>query len=167
VVVGFMNQQHQAAWEVPNEFEDQILVVRSTDGGRSWSDPVQVADLEDGGIEGIVFSDYPASVDARATQTGHQFRTGSWGNLAVDPVTGAVYVVWTDNRDGAHDVANPVTDTNVFMAKSTNEGQTWSGVIRVTSGPADKWFPWVTARGGTVEALFMDGSYDWPSRNQY
>jgi hypothetical protein len=167
VVVGFMNQQHQAAWEVPNEFEDQILVVRSTDGGRTWSDPVHVADLEDGGIEGIVFSDYPASVDGRATQTGHQFRTGSWGNLAVDPVTGAVYVVWTDNRDGAHDVANPVTDTNVFMAKSTNEGQTWSGVIRVTSGPADKWFPWVTARAGTVEALFMDGTYDWPSRNQY
>ena len=39
--------------------------------------------------------------------------------------------------------------------------------MRVTSGPADKWFPWVTARGGRVEALFMDGSYDWPNRNQY
>jgi hypothetical protein len=167
VVVGFMNQQHQAAWEVPNEFEDQIMVVRSTDGGVTWSDPVHVADLEDGGIEGIVFSDYPANVDARATQTGHQFRTGSWGNLAVDPVTGEVYVAWTDNRDGVHDVADPVTDTNVFLAKSTDEGQTWSGVMRVTSGPADKWFPWVTARNGRVEALFMDGSYDWPNRNQY
>ena len=56
-----------------------------------------------------MFTDYPANVDGRATQTGFQFRTGSWGNLNVDPVTGNVYAVWTDNRDGAHDVANPVT----------------------------------------------------------
>src|SRR5205807_959846 len=46
VVVNFMNQQHSAAWEVPNEFEDQILSVRSTDGGVTWSNPVQVADLD-------------------------------------------------------------------------------------------------------------------------
>jgi hypothetical protein len=167
VVVGFINQQHQAAWEVPNEFEDQIMSVRSTDGGVTWTNPTHVADLEDGGQEAIVFSDYPASVDARATQTGHQFRTGSWSNLAVDPVTGDAYVSWTDNRDGAHDVANPVTDTNVFMSKSTNEGQTWSAPIRVTSGPADKWFPWITARGGKVEVLYQDGTYDWPNRNLY
>ena len=167
VVVGFMNQQHSAAWEVPNEFEDQIMVVRSTDGGVTWSDPVHVADLEDGGLEGVVFSDYPANADARATQTGHQFRTGAWSNLAVDPVTGDAYVSWTDNRDGAHDVANPVTDTNVFISRSTDEGQTWSAPIRVTSGPADKWFPWVTARGGTVEVLYQDGTYDWPNRNLY
>jgi len=102
-----------------------------------------------------------------ARQTGHQFRTGSWSNLAVDPVTRDAYVSWTDNRDGAHDVANPVTDTNVFMSKSTNEGQTWSAPIRVTSGPADKWFPWITARGGKVEVLYQDGTYDWPNRNLY
>ena len=156
VVIGFINQQHAAAWEEPNEFEDQIMVVRSTDGGVHWSNPVHVTDLEDGGIEAIKFTDYPSNVDSRATQTGFQFRTGSWGNLNVDPVTGKVYVVWTDNSDGAHDVANPVTDTNVSMSVSSDEGATWSAPIRVTSGPSDKWFPWIAARGGEVAVLYQE-----------
>ena len=156
VVVGFINQQHAAAWEVPNEFENQIMVVRSTDGGVHWSNPVHVADLEDGGLESITFSDYPSNVDVRATQTGFQFRTGSWGNLGLDPVTGKVYVVWTDNSDGAHDVSNPVTDTNVFMSVSSDEGATWSAPIRVTSGPTDKWFPWVAARASEVAVLYQE-----------
>ena len=158
VVVGFMNQQHAAAWEEPNEFEDQVMTVTSHDGGVHWDSPVHVADLEDGGIEGIVFSDYPANVDARATQTGFQFRTGSWGNLNVDPVTGKVYVVWTDNSDGAHDVASPVTDTNAFMSVSSDEGATWSAPIRVTAGLTDKWFPWIAARGGKVGVVYQEES---------
>jgi len=156
VVVGFMNQQHSAAWESATEFEDQILTVTSHDGGVTWASPVHVEDLEDGGAEGIVFTDYPANVDARATQTGYQFRTGSWGNLNVDPVTGNLYAVWTDNRDGTHDVPAPVTDTNAFMAVSTDAGATWSAPIRVTSGPTDKWFPWVAARGGTVGVVYHE-----------
>src|SRR5437764_743522 len=156
IVIGFMNQQHSAAWESANEFEDQIMVVRSTDGGLHWSNPVHVTDMEDGGIESIKFTDYPANVDGRATQTGFQFRTGSWGNLNVDPVTGKVYVVWTDNSDGLHDVASPVTDTNVFMSVSSDEGATWSAPIRVTSGAADNWFPWVAARGGKVGVVYQE-----------
>lgn len=156
LAVGFINQQHAAAWEVPNEFEDQILVVRSSDGGATWSNPVHVTDMEDGGLEGIVFSDYPSNVDGRATQTGYQFRTGSWGNLGVDYQTGQLYAVWTDNRDGLHDVAHPVTDTNVFMETSTDGGATWSGPIRVTSGGKDKWFPWVTARNGNVDIAYQE-----------
>src|SRR5213082_714853 len=156
VVVGFMNQQHSAAWEEPNEFEDQIMAVTSHDGGVHWSNPVHVADMEDGGLESITFSDYPASVDGRATQTGFQFRTGSWGNLNVDPVTGKLYAVWTDNSDGLHDVASPVTDTNVFMSVSSDEGATWTAPIRVTSGITDKWFQSVAARGGKVGVVYQE-----------
>jgi hypothetical protein len=160
VVVGFMNQQHAAAWEVPNEFEDQIMTVTSHDGGAHWSSPVHVTDMEDGGLESIRFTDYPANVDGRATQTGFQFRTGSWGNLNVDPVTGKLYAVWTDNSDGAHDVASPVTDTNAVMSVSTDEGATWSAPIRVTSGATDKWFPWVAARAGKVGVVYQEEAVD-------
>src|SRR5205085_2139871 len=139
---------------------DRIMTVTSHDGGLHFSNPVHVADMEDGGIEGIKFTDYPANVDGRATQTGFQFRTGSWGNLGLDPVTGKVYVVWTDNSDGAHDVPNPVTDTNVFMSVSSDEGATWSAPIRVTSGPTDKWFPWVAARGGEVGVVYQEEAVD-------
>jgi len=155
LAVGFINQQHAAAWEEPNEYENQILVVRSSNGGATWSNPVHVADLEDGGQEAVVFSDYPANVDGRATQTGYQFRTGSWGNLGVDKTTGELYAVWTDNRDGLHDVAHPVTDTNVFVSTSSDGGATWSSTKRVTSGSKDKWFPWVTARGGQVVVAYQ------------
>lgn len=160
VMVGFMNQQHSSAWEEPNEFEDQIMTVTSHDGGVTWTNPVHVTDMEDGGIESIAFTDYPANVDGRATQTAFQFRTGSWGNLNVDPVTGNVYVTWTDNSDGTHDVANPVTDTNVFMAVSSDEGATWSAPIRVTSGVTDKWFPWVAARAGKVGVAYQEEAAD-------
>jgi hypothetical protein len=76
VVVGFINQQHAAAWEVPKEYEDRVMTVTSHGGGVTWSNPVHVADTEDGAAEGITFNDYPANLDARATQTGFQFRTG-------------------------------------------------------------------------------------------
>ena len=93
------------------------------------------------------------------TQTGYQFQTNSIASLGVDQTTGELYLVWTDNRDGVHDTAPPVTDTNVFMARSANGGATWTAPFRVTSGPADKWFPWVAARNGTVSVLYQDSSY--------
>jgi hypothetical protein len=175
VVVAFMNQQHEAAWEVPNEFEDQVLAVRSTDGGAHFSDPVQIADLEDGGVEGVVFSDFPENVDATSTLTGHQLRMSAWGSLGVDPATGELYAVWADNRDGTRDVVDPqtgelqtpVTQAHVFMSTSSDEGQSWSGAIPVDTSPGDKWFPAVAAHDGTVGVAYVDGSYDWPNRDLY
>ena len=61
-------------------------------------------------------------------------------------MTGTLYAVWTDNSDGQHDVASPVTDTNVFISSSSDEDQTWTDPIHVTTGATDKWFPWVAAR---------------------
>jgi hypothetical protein len=167
VVIHFENEQNSAAWESPGELENQTMVVRSTDGGATWSNPIHIADLEDSGIEGVAFRDYPANVDDRGTQTGHQFRTQSVQGMTVDPSTGALYAFWTDNRDGVHDVDNPVTETNVFITKSTDGGLTWQGPLRVTSGPGDRWMPWGAAANGVVKVMYMDGSYDYPNRNLY
>lgn len=163
VVVHFLNGQNAAAWESAQEFESQTMAVRSTDGGTTWSAPVHIADLEDG------YGDYPQNVDGRLTQTGHQFRTQSVQGLAVDPENGDLYAFWTDNRDGVHDPAagEPVTKTNVFMTKSTDGGESWTGPDRVTSGKGDRWFAWGAAYDGTVGVMYMDGAYDWPNRDKY
>lgn len=168
VAVHFANYQHQAAWETPDEVESAIMVVRSSDGGATWSAPVRVDDLEDGGQPNAnAGHDYPMNADGLATQTGHQFRTQSVQGMTADPVTGNLDITWADNRDGVHDTATPVTHTNVFMATSTDKGATWSAPIRVTSGPADKWMPWPAAYDGKVSIGYMDGTADYPTRDKY
>ena len=166
VVVHFANEQHSAAWEPDEQFEDQLMVVRSTDGGKTWSAPIHVVDLEDSGVEEAVFRDYPANVDGRGTQTGHQFRTQSAQGMTVDPSTGALYAFYTDNRDGVHDTDQPVTRTNVFLSVSKDSGLTWTE-RRITAGDGDRWMPWGGARNGVVQVMYMDGAYDWPNRNLY
>jgi hypothetical protein len=118
VVVHFANGQNEADWETDEQFESQILVVRSDDGGATWSDPVKVAALEDGS------RDYPLNVDERATQTGYQFRTQTVQGMTVDPETDDLYAFWADNRDGTNDVDSPVTNSQVYYAKSTDGGLT-------------------------------------------
>lgn len=163
LVVHFVNSQNSSTWEAGELFEGQILVVRSTNGGASFSAPTLVAALEDGTL------DYPFNVDGRATQTGHQFRTQTVQGMAADPLTGALYVFFADNRNGTRDVpaATPVTQTDVFVVKSTNGGVSWGSPIQVSGGPADQWFPWADARGDVVKVMYMDGVYDWPNRDRY
>lgn len=73
VYVHFHNYQNQSAWEVSFDFDAQIMVVKSTDGGQTWSDPVPAVQLEDG------LSDMPWSVVARQTIWGHQIRWNAAG----------------------------------------------------------------------------------------
>ena len=163
VVVHFANWQNGATWEPGEEYESQLLAVRSTDGGETWSPPVQIAALEDGS------GDYPENVDGRNTQTGHQFRTATAAGMTLDEVTGDLWAFWTDNTDGARDVPGvvPVTTTNVFLSQSRDGGRSWSTPIRVTTGNGDRWMPWAGARNGVVRVMYMDGSYDFPARNGY
>ena len=123
VYVAFENGQHEAAWEPGEQFESQYMVVRSTDGGTTFSGPVRVADLEDG------TRDFPLNADGSPTLTGYQLRIPSFGNITASPLDGTLYVTFTDNRAGRHDVDNPVTDTNVFIAWSRNHGRTWHGPV--------------------------------------
>ena len=74
--------------------DTDIWLIRSDDGGNTWSDPIRVND------------DGPGS---------HQFL--SW--MAVDPATGAVYIVFYDRRSYQNN------QTDVYLATSLDGGQTF------------------------------------------
>jgi len=130
--------------------ENQILVVRSDDGGQTWTAPSKATDVFD--------VNFPSNVDARDTLTGCQLRYGAVANSAADPSdpTGStVYVAFADNRNGT----STATNTDVFLAKSTDAGATWS-LVAVDTAPNDQFYPWVAiGPSGTVNVGYMDRGY--------
>ena len=63
-------------------------------------------------------------------------------SLAVDPVTGNLYAVWSDGH-------------TVSFSKSTDQGTHWSAAVAVNAAPANTaLFPWVAARNGTVDVVY-------------
>lgn len=91
-----------------NAENTDVFVTRSIDHGASWSTPVRVNDDGEGG---------PAQF--------HPF-------LAVDQSDGSVVVVWHDARN---DVSNHQID--VYVARSTDCGQTFEANIQVTAPSAE------------------------------
>jgi hypothetical protein len=152
VYVAFENEQNEALWEPPGRFDDQYLLVKSTDGGETWSSPRFVVGMEDGS------NDYPINVVGRQTLSGYQVRVNSAGNIVASPTDGKLYLVFSDNRNGTHDSASPVTNTDVFLMMSSDGAASWSGPTRVDSGAGDQWFPWVEVNptNGQIGVLYHD-----------
>ena len=144
--------------------ENQYLLVKSTDGGVTWSDPVKVADIFDINypLAGLERPDCTARGQefGRRVLTNSCFRANSYGGPAVAP-DGMLYLVWSDNRHG--DAVN--TDTDIFLSRSSDGGATWSAPIRVNDDPIgndqDQFFPWVAvAPNGGVVVIFHDRRLD-------
>jgi Secretion system C-terminal sorting domain len=74
-------------------------------------------------------------------------------DISNGPYRGNIYINWTDQRNG-------VTDTDVWMIKSTDGGETWSSVKRVNDDPAGKqqFFTWMTIdqKTGYLYFVFYD-----------
>ena len=160
VYVSFINGQNQALREPGEAFDDQYLLVRSADGGATWSTPTMIASLEDGS------RDLPINVDGRQTFTDYQLRTPFTANVVADPTQpGRLYFAFADNRNGRHDADNPVTNIDVFLKRSDDGGLTWGAPVRVNRGGGgagnDQWFPSVDVNptNGTVGVLYNDRGY--------
>jgi hypothetical protein len=69
-----------------------------------------------------------------------------------------LYLVFSDNRNGTHDVDDPVTNSDVFIVTSANRGDTWTAPSLVDTGAGDQWFPWVDVNpaNGNVGVLYHD-----------
>ncbi len=164
VYVSFINDQNKALWESGELFDDQYLMVSSSDGGATWASPSQIATLEDGS------RDFPINADGRQTLTNYQLRSPITGNIVADASkAGRLYFAFIDNRNGLHDVDHPQTNTDVFVTTFANGS--WSAPVDVTPGGtigADQWFPWIDVSpvDGTVGVAFNDRSYD-PSFDTY
>src|ERR1035437_6854923 len=74
-------------------------------------------------------------------------------DISGGPNNGTIYINWTDQRNGT-------TDTDVWLIKSTDGGQTWSSPIRVnTDAPGKQQFlSWMSIdqTNGYVYCIFYD-----------
>jgi hypothetical protein len=98
-------------------FVGSYAVVRSTNGGRSWSAPITIA--------------ADTSILDLAPNTGAPLRTG--GGLpspAIDPVTGQLYLAYqgTDFTGGAY--------SQIQLTTSADGGRHWSAPVRVNGVPS-------------------------------
>ena len=176
--VHFANYQNEAEWEVSFDFDAQLMVVKSTDGGVTFSDPVPAAQLEDG------LSDTPYSVIRSQTVWGHQIRWTSVGNIAVDPANpDHVTVVWADrgtaNPNATEECnfstgtapnydpcdAGPGSNLSVYRSDSYDGGASWTGrtLIDDASGKS-QWFVWSDYKSdGTLVAAWDEDTAPAPA----
>ena len=140
-----------------DQLRNQYLVVKSSDGGATWSPPVRSSDILRDGM-----NDYPINVNGRQTLSNSQFRVNSAGNLAVDRATGKLYVVWSDNRHGTASATN----TDVFFDASA-DGARWSTPQAISTAGGDQFYPWAAiGPQSTFTVSYFDRAYD-PANSQY
>jgi hypothetical protein len=117
------NGEVYTAWSGPLG----IMFDKSTDGGVTFGTDIFVSDQPGGwdyAVPGI-------------------YRCNGLPITACDvsnsPYRGTIYVNWSDQRNGT-------SNTDVFVAKSTDSGETWSNAIRVNNDTTTRhqFFTWMT-----------------------
>jgi len=113
-----------------------MAVMRSRDGGRTWSAPVKVAPL------GTIATVNP--------DDGGPLRVGDYlPDIAVDRDSGATYVVWSDARGGAVN--------HVVLSRSTDGGRHWSSPVPVSDPDVESFNHAVAVTAtGSVAVLYFD-----------
>lgn len=123
-------------------YHEKIYFDRSLDGGKSWLDK----DIMIAGQPGGWTFDVPGIN-----------RTNGMPVTAVDlsegPYRGAIYVNWSDQRNG-------INDTDIWLSRSTDGGNKWSEPVRVNNDPPGKhnFFNWMSVDPvtGIIYSVFYD-----------
>jgi hypothetical protein len=119
-----------------------IAFDRSTDQGITWL------------AEDIIVADNPAGDHYHISGIS---RGGSCPTIACDlsngPYRGTIYINWSDQINGSD-------DTDIWLSKSSDGGNTWSQAIRVNDDPPGKhqMFHWMTvdSTNGNLYFVFYD-----------
>jgi hypothetical protein len=123
VVVGPDHSVYVFYLDGTSSTNQKIMVSKSTDQGVTFSAPTVVATLSVTGVNGDL-------------GLNGGFRTNSFPHVAVNPMTGALYVAYNDKGTGS-DAAD------IFFTESTDGGATWSPGVRVNNDSTsnDQWQP--------------------------
>lgn len=118
-----------------------LMLDKSTDGGVTFGQDIFVADFPGGwdyGIPGIWRSNGLPITAA---------------DISNSPYRGNVYVCWSDQSNGE-------SDTDIFIVKSTDGGQTWNSPVRVNDDATTRhqFFVWMTVdpTTGAIYTVFYD-----------
>ncbi|HEX7139109.1 MAG TPA: hypothetical protein VF219_14740 [Vicinamibacterales bacterium] len=138
-----------------NKQSSEVIVFsKSVDGGNSWSAPVTVSTLA---LLSFGNNSLPPAQEQRGVN--------SFGSLTLDTNSasayfGRLYVAFSDFPSGK----TSGTDTNTYVASSSNGGSSWSPRVKVNddSGTATQFFPWaaVDESDGTLNVAWYDTRAD-------
>jgi hypothetical protein len=122
------------------------------------------------------FTDYPISIDFRPTYQDSQFRSWAAGNITADPTNPAhLAVVWSDMRNSVLPAPTDpgtspyaaVTNSDVIVSQSFDNGRHWSASPAAVPLPGDQFQPWgAYDASGTLRIGTFDRSTD-PANHRY
>jgi hypothetical protein len=134
------NGQIYVAWA----FDSKIYFDRSLNQGKTWLDQDVVAAQQ---VEG-----WSIEIPGIGRCNGMPVTECDLSN---SKNRGTIYINWADQRNGK-------TDTDIFIAKSTDEGKTWSAPIRVNQDKTKthQFFSWMTVdrTSGKIYVVYYDRS---------
>ncbi len=118
-----------------------IMLDKSTNGGVTWGTDIFVTS-QPGGWDFAVPGIYRCNgMPVTAC------------DISNSPYRGTVYIMWSDQRNGTN-------NTDVFLIKSTDGGNSWGQTVRVNTdkGIAHQFFPWMTIdqSNGYLYFIFYD-----------
>jgi hypothetical protein len=138
-------------------FTPYLSMISSADGGKNWTKHPVLVDPAPLSCTGSLDPDVPGVLARDGCQL---------FSIAVDPQSGALYVVWQDNTFSGGQV------DQVAFAKSTDGGRHWSTPVKISQTPSGPSVPIVdqqaftptvaVAAGGTVGVTYYDNRFDDP-----
>lgn len=115
LVIGFERVEQ----EIP-DYRSSFALIRSTDGGNTWSEAVTVDQISG---DGVTFG----LLDPDGGDT--NVRNAALPLIGVDPNDGTLHAIWRDNR------FTDVHGSSVAYSESADGGLTWSPAVKINQSP--------------------------------